>query len=70
MSIKTRLVKLESIGKPYACIADKLNAVQVKRKAGHKCSLKSEGDLRAILATSKNRLELRLAHILLRRISQ
>lgn len=67
MNFKARLNKLESVGSAYVGVAERLNAVQAKRKAGHIQLLKSEDELNIIIASSSNKLQVRLAKIYLRR---
>ena len=70
MSIKTRLDKLEGTGSPYVGLAERLKEARARRKAGFKPLTKprTEEEVNAIIATSKNKLGVRLAGIYLRRL--
>jgi hypothetical protein len=70
MSIKTRLNKLETIDSPLVGLAERLQIARVRSKAGLSTPTtpRSADELSAIISTSKNKLEVRLANIYLRRL--
>ncbi|MEI6270587.1 MAG: hypothetical protein WCP01_17050 [Methylococcaceae bacterium] len=70
MSIKTRLDKLECTGSPYVGLAERLKEANARRKAGLQpiTTPRTEEELNVIIATSKNKLGVRLADIYLRRL--
>ena len=71
MSIISRVTKLEESSSLYVGLAAQLKEVQLNKKLGLPTLTltKTEEELNIIIATSKNRFQVRLANILLRRFS-
>lgn len=69
MSIISRVTKLEASSSLYVGLAAQLKEAQLHKKLGlSPLTLpKTEEELNIIIATSKNRFQVRLANILLRR---
>ncbi len=70
MVLKTRLSRLESFSPAFSGLAAQLKEVQLHKKLGlPPLTLpKTKEELNAIISSSKNKLEIRIAGIYLRRL--